>query len=1074
MIQLSTVYPLDSIDKNTEHDSSIKDSSLSSSHEDILDGVKNVNHPHSLQSSIYRSSLPIGFHKADQKLASETQTASDTNEERLEFPSPFAHSFYKRQHFKELSEKKREKIVPSKKYLNQHRQYKLSEVVDDVADDSDMENVEIERKSTFKDSLALPMAPNMLVRYPREIPIDYDPSTFNSWQTIQTKDEEDDGYFQSDKVEECVDKNCGSPLGLRSAKEYRSANSRLVKNRNSRPQTGSFPLQAPADPQQLEPDTLKTDKNRNNKTPIESSGKLQGQKQDVRSRLATREIKEKHNSSSSHHPSASSDLSSSIPQPPAFHASFQKDIKTTTPKATEFQMTPKQAKFYGKYDPTEGITTAVVLGGFFVFVCLLVVYKTKLKPLWKERHAKRHDTTPNTRSEMNSSFSHLHKDFECIPLQTIHNEHCEELNEEDVYYADEFGNYVFPMMSPQPGSCSCPHSGTRRPSQISALSTAYTVKSLPGAMLYIPVESDYNTPVSLKRSLSDPEIYFPSAVRHSLIVAVNGIVPHEKMSISSASASRINGEKGQHSILATDSQARTARSERFHTTIPPIQPSDTNLQIDINVIQATPNISPSHSLRSISGDSKDLEAPVLGDNFAGIPFLIVPPSPVRVRRVSFSDNSMDNEESTDDAISISENNQNNPGISVTAAGEGNAEPATSKRRSRCVRQASLQAPSPESPTTRRRRTMATRQMTLPCNFSGSMSYLQVPGQEGRSGNSARLSPSIERRMRLPSGGIDEVQQSETANSPIIMSLGPQSSIESYYSFASEGDGDIFASMENLGIRKGKVQRQTSFCIPDSHISEYSEFNEDFNSSISELFGHRQRGRLENQGTFSEQGSIRSLSIDQEEITFELPGMRAEEVGSAEPENEPSVANSNFLNIPAICEFGASQDYNPDLQFEDFDGYVSSSCSISMSSDMESSHQITVPVFIEPAPPEIRFGEEVPPAEGFSDFWRDDIPRLVHQETMHTDSGLDTEEICPATPTGGRFSADALSPVSPFNKRSGADEENLRMVLVRDIGIQCCAESPNLNSHRRSQSGENSEHPERPSSLSGKFPSELLF
>ena len=372
--------------------------------------------------------------------------------------------------------------------------------------------------------------------------------------------------------------------------------------------------------------------------------------------------------------------------------------------------------------------------------------------------------------------------------------------------------------------------------------------------------------------------------------------------------------------------------------------------------------------------------------------------------------------------------------------------------------------------------MATRQMTLPCNFSGSMSYLQVPGQEGRSGNSARLSPSIERRMRLPSGGIDEVQQSETANSPIIMRrrLGPQSSIESYYSFASEGDGDIFASMENLGMRKGKVQRQTSFCIPDSHISEYSEFNEDFNSSISELFCHRQRGRLENQGTFSEQGSIRSLSIDQEEITFELPGMRAEEIGSAEPENEPSAGNSNFLNIPAICEFGGPQDYNPDLQFEDFDGYVSSSCSISMSSDMESSHQITVPVFIEPAPPEIRFGEDAPLAEGFSDFWRDDIPRLVHQETMHTDSGLDTEEICPATPTGGRFSADALSPVSPFNKRSGPDEENLRMVLVRDIEIQCCAESPNLNSHRRSQSGENSEHPERPSSLSGKFPSELLF
>eukprot|EP00090_Calanus_glacialis_P038643 TRINITY_DN67371_c0_g1_i1.p1 TRINITY_DN67371_c0_g1~~TRINITY_DN67371_c0_g1_i1.p1 ORF type:complete len:950 (+),score=100.15 TRINITY_DN67371_c0_g1_i1:2-2851(+) len=949
-----------------------------------------------------------------------------------------------------------------------------------------MESLGSGQKTIIKDSLALSQA-NILVRYPREILIDYDPSSLNSWQTLQTKDEPGDGYFQSDKVEECVDKNCGNPLNSRSAKAYQSANSRL-DNIITKSESGIFnnPLEPLIDPKQLDPSALKADRNRNNKMPIESSstgerGKLQEQKQDVRSRLATREIKEKNNSSSSHqYISASSDLSSSITKPPAFHASYQKSEITTEKVPKEFDMTPKQAKFYGKYDSTEGITTAFVLGGFFVFVCLLVVYKTKLKPMWKERHAKRHDTTPATRSEMNSSFSHLHKDFECIPLQTIHNEDCEELNEDDIYYADEFGNYVFPIMSPQPGSCSCPHSGTRRPSQISALSTAYTVKSLPGAMLYIPVESDYNTPVSLKRSLSDPEIYFPSAVRHSLIVAVNGIMPHEKMSIPSASASRINGEKGQHSILPSDSQARTGRSERFHTTIPPIQTSETTLQIDINVIQPTPTISPSHSLRSISGDSKDLETPALGDNFAGIPFLIVPPSPVRVRRVSFSDNSIDNEESTDDAISISENNQNNPDISISVAPDGDAENVTSKRRSRCVRQASLQAPTPDSPTTRRRRTMATRQMTLPCNFSGSMSYLQVPGQENRSGNSARLSPSIERRMRLPSGGIDEVEQSETANSPIIMRrrLGPQSSIESYYSFASEGDGDIFASMENLGLRKGKVQRQTSFCIPDSHISEYSEFNEDFNSSISELFCHRQRGRLENQGTFSEQGSIRSLSIDQEEITFELPGMRSEEINPVEPENEPPVGSSNFLNIPAICEFGGSQDYAPDLQFEDFDGYVSSSCSISMSSDMESSHQITVPVFIEPTPPEIRFGGgPLLPAEIFSDFWRDDIPRLVHQETMHTDSGLDTEEICPATPTGGRFSADALSPVSPFNKRSGPEDENLRMVLVRDIGIQCCAESPKLNSHRRSQSGENAErleHPERPNSLSGKFPSELLF
>ena len=62
----------------------------------------------------------------------------------------------------------------------------------------------------------------------------------------------------------------------------------------------------------------------------------------------------------------------------------------------------------------------------------------------------------------------------------------------------------------------------------------------------------------------------------------------------------------------------------------------------------------------------------------------------------------------------------------------------------------------------------------------------------------------------------------------------QASIESYYSIASEGDGDIFASSEDVGLRP-RLNRQTSFCLPDTLISEYSEFNEDFYSSISDLF-----------------------------------------------------------------------------------------------------------------------------------------------------------------------------------------------------------------------------------------------
>ena len=197
-------------------------------------------------------------------------------------------------------------------------------------------------------------------------------------------------------------------------------------------------------------------------------------------------------------------------------------------------------------------------------------------------------------------------------------------------------------------------------------------------MLYIPVEND-NTPVSLKRSLSDPEIYFPSAVRHSFIVAVNGIMPPDKISSSSSSTHRINQDRSLGSCqLSIQESSRVQQRGGLET-----------LQIDINVIQPTPNISPSHSLRSMSAESRDVDPEAGGDNFAGIPFLIVPPSPVRIRRVSFSDTSIDNADEEDEMISLAEIN---PEISITGAAADNSPSSstTAKRRSRCVRQASLQ------------------------------------------------------------------------------------------------------------------------------------------------------------------------------------------------------------------------------------------------------------------------------------------------------------------------------------------------------------------------------------------------
>ena len=223
-------------------------------------------------------------------------------------------------------------------------------------------------------------------------------------------------------------------------------------------------------------------------------------------------------------------------------------------------------------------------------------------------------------------------------------------------------------------------------------------------MLYIPVESDYTTPVSLKRSLSDPEIYFPSAVRHSLIVAVNGMMPHEKISTASCSQGNWTHAEKPDKVIKNghENDWECIVSKPSNPSQPDAPIGDTiGAPLQINVIQPTPNISPSHSLHSISRESKDSEAePQHSENFAGIPFLIVPPSPIRVRRFSFSDNSLEHEEESEDTASLSETKikLTQPDISITMTEpqeeEGDKDtPSTTKsrRKSRCVsRQASLQ------------------------------------------------------------------------------------------------------------------------------------------------------------------------------------------------------------------------------------------------------------------------------------------------------------------------------------------------------------------------------------------------
>ena len=107
------------------------------------------------------------------------------------------------------------------------------------------------------------------------------------------------------------------------------------------------------------------------------------------------------------------------------------------------------------------------------------------------------------------------------------------------------------------------------------------------------------------------------------------------------------------------------------------------------------------------------------------------------------------------------------------------------------------------------------------------------------------------------------------------------------------------------------------------------------------------------------------------------------------------------------------------------------------------------------------------------------PPVPRQDTLHTDSGLDTEEIVPASPPRppeqlvGRpdcptsaqadeqrknyqpAAATAAASAIPALLGAAGDEDviidGVRMVLVRDIGVQVCGDSPLLNSTREERS-----------------------
>lgn len=243
---------------------------------------------------------------------------------------------------------------------------------------------------------------------------------------------------------------------------------------------------------------------------------------------------------------------------------------------------------------------------------------------------------------------------------------------------------------------------------------------------------------------------------------------------------------------------------------------------------------------------------------------------------------------------------------------------------------------------------------------------------------------------------------------------------------------------------------------DPLLSEYSEFLDNDKSDISDLFEKHSRIGLRGQRTLSDDcGSIMSLSMDMDDM-----------VQSPCP----------MSPVAKIVKAKSVE--------EDDETYASSSCSISIESDGDilRGHQITVPVTIEAPPPEHRVTARRELEKGAEGGSSDIHPAKLVKKALSVDAA---DEIRRVSGSIGVGAAANVGPRDMMMMDSSVPllEPGMRMVLVRDIGVQVSGDSPNLNLNRRThKKHQHHSHQQivqlpgsnKKDSLTEQFPAEVLF
>ena len=282
---------------------------------------------------------------------------------------------------------------------------------------------------------------------------------------------------------------------------------------------------------------------------------------------------------------------------------------------------------------------------------------------------------------------------------------------------------------------------------------------------------------------------------------------------------------------------------------------------------------------------------------------------------------------------------------------------------------------------------------------------------------------------------------------------------SFCSITSEGDGDIFgdvepsdephqrrpasssASPEECALLSAAGGRSSISTVGSSGgvqradpLSDYSELHSDGCSDISDLF---------------------RKNAQESEAGMSFEDISCEEVPTVQVQKEGDANSLYSLSL-------GSEDNNP-------------------------REIITVPVTIEHPPPEMRGAEQPLKVEAGT---QQATPAAI---AHHRLDSIEASGASADAPAGAAGEACALLPVTEpaqLPAETAETEEGMRMVLVRDIGIQVCGDSPNLNlarkfkasgsghshHHHHHHSGHSHSHHKssKQDSLAEKFPAEILF